>query len=181
MDLESINVSKILIEFKPLIYKTLQRLHIHPQHMNFDDFFQELQIKLVKIYRKFEGDPLRIEADRYQFTAYAGNGLYWRGIDLFKKRSFNTLPIMEDEHLVKMVNEKEMTENWPGRNLILDEFFKKAKERLSESEYLLFTYLAEGQYTMTEIADILAVSRKTIYQRRKNIQRKIQDIKECLV
>ena len=96
MDAESINVSKLLIEFKPLIYKTLSRLRIHPHHMNFDDFFQELQIKLVEIYQGFEGDPLRVEADRYKFTAYAGNGLYWRGIDLFKKKSFSSLPVVED-------------------------------------------------------------------------------------
>lgn len=180
MDLQSINVSKILIEFKPLIHKTLQRLRIHPQHMNFDDFYQELQIKLVELYKTFEGDPLRNEVERYKFTSFAGNGMYWRGIDLFKKRSFNTLPILEDEHLTRMVNEEEVTDNLPEKNVFIEEFFKLAKERLSESEYQLLQYLAEERYSISEIAEIFDVSRGTIYNRKNKMLLKIQDLKECL-
>lgn len=180
MDVESINVSKLLIEFKPLIYKTLGRLRIHPNHMNFDDFFQELQIKLVEIYRTFDGDPLHVETDRYKFTAFAGNGLYWRGIDLFKKKNFSTLPVVEDVHLERMVERQEAAGNLPESNVFLDDFLSQAKSRLSESEFLLFTYLAEGDYTITEIADLMQVSRGTIYNRRNNMQVKIQDIKHYL-
>lgn len=179
MDAESINVSKLLVEFKPLIYKTLNRLRVHPNHMNFDDFFQELQIKLVEIYRTFDGDPLTIEADRYKFTAYAGNGLYWRGIDLFKKKNFNTLPIVEDVHLERMVDLDESDYRFES-DFLLDDFSKKVKGRLTEAEYLLFRYLAEGHYTITEIADLLEVSRGTIYSRRNNMQVKLQDLKNYL-
>lgn len=180
MDVESLNVSKLLVEFKPLIYKTLNRLRVHPNHMNFDDFYQELQIKLVKIYKGFEGDPLHNEVDRYKFTAYAGNGLYWRGIDLFKKKSFSTLPIVEDVHLERMVDVEEERDKLPESELFLDDFSKQAKARLTEGEYLLFTYLAEGNYTITEIADLMEVSRGTIYSRRHNMQIKIQDLKHYL-
>lgn len=180
MDLESINVSKLLVEFKPLIYKTLSRLRIHPHHMHFDDFYQELQLKLVEIYKSFDGEPLTIEADRYKFTAYAGNGLYWRGIDLFKKKSFNTLPITEDVHLERMVEQQEGHDNQVENNLFLEDFMKQAQSRLSESEYLLFTYLAEGDYNMTQIADLMQVSRGTLYQRKNKMQVKIADLKHYL-
>lgn len=170
----------MLIEFKPLIYKTLQRLRIHPQHMYFDDFYQELQIKLVQIYRSYDGNPLNKDEDRYKFTAYAGNGLYWRGIDLFKNKNFQTLPIVEDKHLERMVDEVDTTNDSPETNIFLDEFFKHAQTRLSETEFLLFNYLAEGKYNITQIADMMQVSRSTIYKRRHNIQVKIQDIKGYL-
>lgn len=180
MDVESINVSKVLVEFKPLVYKTLNRLRIHPNHMNFDDFYQELQIKLVKLYKRFDGDPLNNEVDRYKFTAFAGNGLYWRGIDLFKKKNFSTLPIVEDEHLERMVDSEGEKADSPESNVFLEDFLRQAKLRLTDSEYTLFMYLAEGHYTITEIADLLEVSRGTIYSRRNNMQVKIQDLKEYL-
>ena len=64
--------------------------------------------------------------------------------------------------------------------MFLEDFLKQAKIRLTDSEYTLFMYLAEGHYTITEIADLLEVSRGTIYSRRQNMQVKIQDLKEYL-
>ena len=49
MELVSMDINQLLIEFKPLIHKTLQRLNIYFSHMDYDDFFQELQLKLVKM------------------------------------------------------------------------------------------------------------------------------------
>lgn len=177
MDLQSINTNKMLIKYKPLIFKTLHRLRIHQHHMYFDDFFQELQIKLLSIYKEFEGDPLNVEEDSYKFTAFAGNGLYWRGIDLFKNKNFNTLPISEDEALEKIVNATADEENMLESNVFLREFMSEVRKKLTDSEYLLFSYLAEGDYTMTEIADLMAVSRGTLYNRRQNMQIKIEEFK----
>ncbi len=180
MDLESINVSKLLIKYKPLIYKTLHRLRIHPHHMHYDDFFQELQIKLVSIYKNFDGDPLSVEEDSYKFTAYAGNGLYWRGIDLFKNKNFNSLSITEGEVLERMVDASADSQNALESNVFLRDFIRQVQSRLTDSEFLLFNYLAEGEYTTTQIAELMQVSRGTIYARRNNIQMKIQDIKHYL-
>lgn len=181
MDLKSINSSKILIQFKPLVYKTLQRLHIMPQHMNYDDYFQELQIKLLDIYQSFDGDPLNIDEDRYKFTAFAGRGLYWRGIDLFKQRSFNTLPILDDEHLTRQMDETSEEVDEAESNIFLEEYYSFAKKRLSDSEYELFKYLASQEFTVTQISKFMKVSRNSIYKKKKLIQGKIYDLKNELI
>ncbi|HLR92856.1 MAG TPA: sigma-70 family RNA polymerase sigma factor [Atopostipes sp.] len=177
MDLESINISRLLIEFKPLIHKTIHRLNIHPRHINYDDYFQELQMKLIQIYQSFDGDPLYNKEDRYKFTAYAGNGLYWRGIDLFKDKQFTSLPTMEDMQLEQLIEDSGSISEG---SVYIEDFLTKAQVRLTESEYLLFLYLAEGKYTITEIAELMNVSRGTVYKRRAKIQKKLEDIKECL-
>ena len=63
--------------FAPLVYKTLARCNIHSAHIHYDDYWQELRIKLLQIAQNFDGQPLTNDDDRYRFTAYAQRGLYW--------------------------------------------------------------------------------------------------------
>lgn len=54
MDKDSIETSQFLIDFNPLIHKVLQRLHIKKTHMDYEDYFQELQIHLLKIRNRYK-------------------------------------------------------------------------------------------------------------------------------
>ena len=181
MDLASVEASKLIAKFTPLIHKTMHRLNISRDHMLYDDYFQELQIKLIHMYRSFDGDPLINETDSFKFTAYAGKGLYWRGIDIIRNKKLTSYELIENENLELLMQENHTHTNLVESNSILEDFFRQAKSRLSEQEYLLFRYLSEGDYSIQEIAKIFNVSRATIYKRREMIQRKLEDLKECLM
>ena len=96
-DAECLN--QLLIQFEALVHKTMVRLNIQQHHMFYEDFTQELQLQLIEIYRSFEGNPLELEIDRYKFTAYAGQGLYWHGLNLLRQDNLDTVHTPKEEQL----------------------------------------------------------------------------------
>ena len=52
MTYDALDLNDFLLQFQPLVYKTLNRLNIRSTHMDYDDYFQELQIHLLKIREK---------------------------------------------------------------------------------------------------------------------------------
>ena len=170
--------NQILEQFQPLIYKTLQKLNIQQHHMDYDDFFQELQIQLLKIFDEFSGDVLNQDVDRYKFTAYAGQGLYWHGLNLIRAEDVRAYDTIEDGQL-DYLHTSECGFDLAS-NLNIQEFFDLARVRLSDEDYELLLYLAEGKYGVQELAEVFGVSRKTIYERNKRICRRLEGIKNCL-
>ena len=175
------HLNELLIQFEALIHKTMQRLNIPQTNMFYEDFTQELYIQLIEIYYTFEGDPLAIEVDRYKFTAYAGRGLYWHGLNLLRQDKLDTFQATDEEQLDWLQEQEEQLTQTSSASLYIEDFLKQARARLAVEDYRLLLYLVEGTYTMKELAKLLGVSRDTIYQRRKRIQDRLQDLKECLI
>lgn len=175
------NIELLLEEFQPLIYKTLQRLSIQQNHMDFDDYFQELQIKLISIAKDFERKSEDDEIVRYQFAAYASQGLYWHGLSLIRKNKENVVQAMADETLA--VLPACVTEELGNGHvdLHIQEFVESAKARLSDEDYALFCALLEEDLSMQDLANHFGVVRDTIYRRRERIQRQLVGLKACLV
>lgn len=181
MEQEAIEVSRFLVDFKPLIYKTLKRLNIQPRHMDYEDCFQELQIHLLSIRKSYlkSGKLADAETERYKFTSYAGQGLYWHGLNLIKKNkkaAFQAIDSKDIEWLNHAQNNKPSTRS----DIVLSDFFCQAKKMLTDEDYLLLLFLADEEYTIDKIAEEMQVSRSTIYQRKSRIQERLQDIKDCL-
>lgn len=65
-------------------------------------------------------------------------------------------------------------------DLYLEEFFKQAKKRLTDEDYLLLLYLSDGEYTVKDIAALMQVSLSVIYDRKERIQKRLEGIKNCL-
>ncbi|AMB99883.1 hypothetical protein AWM75_07840 [Aerococcus urinaehominis] len=74
---------QVIREFTPLIYTAIYRFGLSRHHRHFDDYYQELSLKLLSLTNTFDGDVLG--ADRYQFTAYATTSLRRYMIDLWRK------------------------------------------------------------------------------------------------
>lgn len=53
----------------------MKSLYIYPSDNQYEDYLQELRIKLIKIAENFDGDPL--VKDKYRFTNFAKRGLTW--------------------------------------------------------------------------------------------------------
>ena len=177
MKQDSEHLNQLLTEFEPLVHKTMNRLNILQNNIHYEDFTQELQIQLIDIYQSFEGSPLASEIDRYKFTAYAGQGLYWHGLNLLRQDTLETINPTDEAEMDWLMEE----EGESSYSLYIEDFFQQAKRRLAAEDYLLVLYMSEGKYTMNELANLMGVSRDTIYQRKKRIQLRLQDLKECLI
>src|SRR5699024_768126 len=169
----------------------MNRLNLRQHDMDYDDLTQELQLHLLTIFESFQGDPLRSEADRYKFTAYAGRGLYWHGLNLLRQNKLNPLHISDNEEmdcLVEQVGTSDKDEMYQldeqvgtsnketQTNIYIEDFLKQAQDILSEKDYSLLLHIVEGKYTIDELAGLMGVSRDTIYQRKKKIQQRLLNI-----
>lgn len=163
---------QVIIEFSPIVYKVLKSFSIYPNHMFYEDYLQELSIKLLDLAESFEGD---IFGDcRFQFVAYGRKGLTWFLRDLLvkqtklKTRSLDNLDLQiipeEDPHL--------------SRSILVKEFLQEAQALLSKKEYGLLRLLI--QYPVADIAKHLSLSRQAVYNKRQMIQKKLSSIKSLL-
>ncbi len=175
------DLNALLRQFEALIHKTMSRLNIPQNNMFYEDFTQELSLELIEIYQNFEGEPLTSEIDRYKFTAYAGRGLYWHGLNLLRQEQLDTFYATDEEELDWLQEQGEDAPEPFATSVYIEDFLKQAQVRLSTADYQLLLYLMEEKYTMQELAELIGVSRDTIYQRRKKIQGRLKDIKECLM
>lgn len=174
MKFETYRNRLILQEFMPLIYKVLYQLSIFQSHYYFEDYVQELSLKLLQLAKRFKGDMLKDSDCRYQFVAYAQKGLYWFGLDLLKKQD------KCHSQDIDQVSIKELPSINPSfeANLQISQFFAEAKSRLSAFEFNLLQLLS--QYPVSDIADKLSLSRQAIYEKRKKIQNKLATLKPLL-
>src|SRR5690625_3012284 len=122
----------------------MNRLNILQNNIHYEDFTQELQIQLIDIYQSFEGSPLASEIDRYKFTAYAGQGLYWHGLNLLRQDTLDTINPTDEAEMDWFMEE----EGEPSYSLYIEDFFQQAKRRLAAEDYLLVLYMSEGKYTI---------------------------------
>lgn len=180
MDMESEGTNNFLKTFEPLIHKVLNQLNIRQNHMNYEDYYQELQIKLVDILKVFKNDSVDLDEKNCKFIAYARQGLYWEGLDLLRKSNREAKKIGESRPIEWLEDRNAVNFNSFNLNIYTEDFFRLAKRRLSSKDFLLLLQLADGQYTMQELADEYGVVRDTIYEWKNRIRDRLKDIKDCL-
>ena len=185
MTYDALDLNDFLLQFQPLVYKTLNRLNIRSTHMDYDDYFQELQIHLLKIREKSieaEKSHEKLEANDEKrlamFIAFATKGLYWHGINMLNKKNKQVFSCTEDEDLEFLSQSADAFEL--HQEVYLDDFFTQAKKRLSTEDYTLLLYLSDGKYSIRDIAKRMGVSVSVIYERRERIQGRLAGIKKCL-
>src|SRR5699024_7569844 len=139
-------------------------------HKDYEDYYQELCIKLAEIAQEYEGDPLG--DDRYQFTYYAKKGLSWHRIDLLKKDRHNEYEQSLSDFIFESEGVEASKEN-------ITAFMTEMVRRVNESELQLIKAYLDGN-TLQERAKQFKVSRKTISKRKKHIQEKLSDLKSFL-
>ena len=159
--------------FAPLLYKTLSRAGIDSRHLYYDDYLQELRLKLFHISRSFDGQPLFNDDDRYRFVAYAQRGLYWYLIDLLRMEPPCTASL---DHFPQYQDDLTPLQT----PIFLESFIAAARQRLSEDEFQLFQLLASDCGTYNEIASILNITRENLYKRRCKLKQKLHDIRNLL-
>ncbi|AXY26224.1 hypothetical protein CL176_09555 [Suicoccus acidiformans] len=178
---EQLYYSRLIQQFDDLIYRVMHDLQVDDRHLFYDDLTQELRLRLIDIAKQFEGNPFKGE-DRYRFTAYARKGLRWYLLD--RLRSYQCRQAISQEDLDRkeatlLASSTYSPDQASQANLIA--FFEEVKRRLNPEDTLLFWLLFDDSYTMSEIAELLGISRPTLYARKRNLQATLEDLKDLLI
>ncbi|MCY3044196.1 sigma-70 family RNA polymerase sigma factor [Aerococcus urinae] len=173
MRLDKLYADRLLREFEALIHKTLADLTIRKCHGDYQDYAQELRLKLLDLAEAFDGNPLG--EDRYRFVAYAGRYLRWSLLDLLRQsQRFPQLTLSEHQDLLTESAETE------AFDLGAADFLQAVQETLSERDYQLTLALAERDFSIAEIARTFGVARKTIYQWKTRLAQLLLPFKDLL-
>lgn len=169
-----------LKQFRPLIYKTLNRLNIYSCQMDYEDYFQELQIKLIDLLKKFKNDSGDWEEMNAKFVAYAGRGLYWYGLDLLRDKNKNSFKTMASSTLEFALEGDCESIDHLESTLYTEDFFRLARKRLSVKDYDFLVKLSNNSSSMQDLADDYGVARDTLYQWKNRLKIRLEDIKDCI-
>ncbi|XJS11039.1 sigma-70 family RNA polymerase sigma factor [Aerococcaceae bacterium WGS1372] len=157
----------LIKQYNRLIHKVLLACGQYGKP-NYEDYYQELSIKLIELADQFNGDPL--DQDRYQFANYARKALTRYLIDFMRRERLNKEDPTLTEYIFETEDAHSSTEN-------LTTILNEISSRLNLSELNLVKGLVSG-ITLKELANQLGVSRKTISKRRGQIQKKLEDLWE---
>lgn len=174
--MENDNFEKLLDQYSPLLHGTLRDLYIYADDNNYEDYLQELRVKLITIASKFEGDP--IDKDKYRFTSYAKQGLKWFMIDMLRKAKniSNEISLAD----ITFVSGEDVSTLLEETRDSLYQFLTEVEDRLNKKELTLFWAILSEHYTLSELSKHFKVSRKTISLRKRKLLDKLKPLKDIL-
>ena len=167
--------SELLSQYEPLIHRTLSRLNIRQNYRDYDDFAQELRLKLLDIYETFDGNAC--EEDKFRFSSYAGKGLYWHGVNLLRKQEDTDMPSEAREIADHQQPQPSLFETTKEN---LQSFLQEAEKKLTYREMFVLRCFMDGSYLLKDIAEILDVTSQRIVQYRQKIAMKLESSKSLL-
>lgn len=162
---------------QPIVYGCLRSLGIYLNNSNYDDFKQIGFLALVEAYEAFPQSMLEEEAF-YQFTGFAFQKVKWKILDEMRRtnRIYEQEISIEKEELDRINNPVFLQEERRLLFLMLESLMEHLNQ--NEQEYLFETVI--NQRTVTEFAKLKGVSRKTVYEWKKNIARKLKNYKHMI-
>ncbi|QGF40307.1 sigma-70 family RNA polymerase sigma factor [Limosilactobacillus gastricus] len=157
-----------------LIKISLHKLHIYPDHRQYDDLYQEGCLAYAKAYVSFDGDP-ETYADLDWFQAYAYRRIYWRLLDLLK-HSWNYVQAQETSvDQSQATNLALQAQADPVASQALQKAdlehalrYIRAHSTPLQNQYL--SLVLDADLTNAEIARILGISRQSVYELRRRVQ-----------
>lgn len=164
----------MLQQFEPLVFRVLNHYHVYKTDRDYEDFAQELRIKLCRIAEDFDGQPLTDAEDRYRFVTYASNGLRWQLLNLLKKRRNEQL--LDKEKIDLVIDHKDPYQDSEAQ-VVLTGIHAKARQLLNDEEFGLYMDLVKGYLSVPELLDVHDLKRSTFYEMKKRIAAKLAVLK----
>lgn len=175
MDLYHLEADAVIRQYQPLIHKVLHQLHIRKSHCQYEDYHQELNIKLIEAAQIFQGSPLLAE-NQPRFIGLAYKLLYWRLIDLIRKAQCGP-----DTVSYEQLADYEISGRPPApaaeSSLAIQTFIALAQAKLSTEEFGFMLVVIADQHTVTGLSELFGVSRATIYNWKAKLEQKLADLK----
>ncbi|MGF3112282.1 sigma-70 family RNA polymerase sigma factor [Facklamia sp. P9177] len=168
MKKSSEELTNVIIMFDPLIHHWLHHYQLSTHHNDYQDHLQEMRLELLRLYQKFEGDPLNCIDHRYQFIAYAGKGLKWFLLNRLRQSTYQVTPT--DPVILSDLIE-ELREECSKESIFLLE--QTVKDHLKERERKIFNLILQGKWRNREICQLCNISERTIRNDKKRIAAKL--------
>lgn len=149
-----------------IVYGVLKRLNIRPDNSQFEDLKQEGFIHLAKKYSLYDGD---VKDDK--ICAYLFQGVYWYLLDLLRKQQRNDNKMIDvskdnDQWTAEIEDPKSLHDELDNIE-IMNQLWLHCTG--NQRRFLCCTY--NDAMTVTQIARKYGVSRKTVYQWKKGVQK----------
>lgn len=169
MHYNAIIQDQILRQFEPLIHYTLHRGGLRQSQATYEDYAQELRVRLLFLADDF-GPSLLKAPGRYRFTAYAKQALFHRLVDLLRQ---NTQPTQPTADLTIFEGEGYIDNN--GAN----DFLSAAKAHLSAKDWAFMQQVIASDNWST-LAKELGISRQALHKKRQKLSRQLAELRPIL-
>lgn len=156
------NQEKLVEMYSSVIHHTLHHHGVFSHHQNYGDYFNELYIKLIDLADKFQGDALD-DTERGHFVAYAKAGLERQLWQLLKQERQRKREIPLENLCIQQSSDELESE------LTRIDFLANARRVLEKEDYDFLLVVVDDNWTVSDKAKMLGMSRKTYYQKRSRI------------
>ena len=164
------NQENLVEMYSSVIYHILHHHGVFSHHQNYGDYFNELYIKLIDLADKFQGDALD-DAERGHFVAYAKAGLERQLWQLLKQERQRKREIPLENLFIQQSSDELESE------LTRIDFLANARRLLEKEDYDFLLAVVNDNWTVSDKAKMLGMSRKTFYQKRSRIIRVLKGMK----
>ncbi|WP_124059182.1 sigma-70 family RNA polymerase sigma factor [Vaginisenegalia massiliensis] len=165
----------IIQQYRPLVWSCLRKAGIDMKRFDYDDYLQIGLLALVQAARTSQTDPL--VPPYYQFLAYARRQIMWK----LRDQQRRSIPHEQAEQLAESIPEygddgglQRLEDTLVDQDLIR---FLLSKLAAEDRTFLAFLML-HGEEKIACQAQLLGISRKTFYQRRAKLAKRIRPLLE---
>ncbi|MCP0887945.1 sigma-70 family RNA polymerase sigma factor [Ligilactobacillus sp. WILCCON 0076] len=153
-----------------VIYGVLKRLHISPQHNNYEDLYMEGCLLFVQAYQNYVQTHERI--DEHALLLFAYQKIRWGLLDILRRESLHQQRTGKLNNLLETIIDPLNLEEHYFTSDKLNQLLKLCSWR--ERRYLDLRYRKD--YSITEISQHLQVSRTAVYKWQKSISAKAKKL-----
>ncbi|WP_054656100.1 sigma-70 family RNA polymerase sigma factor [Lentilactobacillus kisonensis] len=161
-------------DHEKVVYGALKKLHINRSNPFYEDMVQEGMIAFVEKYMK----AACLEKGPENLLVYIYQGVYWKLLDYLRKQLTVNQHVQglagdKDDPLAELPDLKQTVADYE-----LNAFSSELRRELTPNEAQYLTLALDYGYNLTEIAKPCNVSRQTVHNWRKGIQRKVAKLIE---
>ncbi|MGY3724345.1 RNA polymerase sigma factor, sigma-70 family [Granulicatella balaenopterae] len=161
----------VVEQFEGMVRKQLFRMNISYYHADYEDLLQEGRLVVLKTASEFVVD-WNDEVDVGRFMCLAGKRIRWRLLDFLRHNQREAAVSCDDEEFYYLEDE----------DIALDQeleqvtLMKEVRKALNDEEWQLVVALMDADRPRTQIAKDFHMSRKILYTKRKELQKKLKKV-----
>ena len=160
---------QLLARYRLLLHHVLHQYHLMAKDQDYDDYFNELYLHLVRLAHDFDGDALS-EPDRFRFVGYAQRGLSWHLGQLLAKRSRQAQGLIGNQKVLHFV-EQAGASRPPLDDLVNSLLLSQV---LSPADYHFLCVAQNEQLSLGAKCQELGICKNTYYARLKRLRQTLQ-------